>query len=112
MNRPSVVQCIYIECSAGAAYVIKIRVPLRFPGLDWLALHPGSEALVEPDVVPPFHGDEIAEPLMSHLMCDDAGDRLFQIDGALLLINQQNHFAEGDAAGILHGSGREIRDPD
>ena len=32
--------------------------------------HPGSEPFVEPEIVPPRHGDEITEPLVGHLVRD------------------------------------------
>ena len=42
--------------------------------LGRLGLHPAGKALVEPEVVPPGHGDEVAEPLVRHLVGDDAED--------------------------------------
>ena len=38
--------------------------------------HPAGEAFVEPQIRPPFHRDEIAEPLMSQLVSYDDGDVL------------------------------------
>ena len=32
--------------------------------------HPGSEPFVEPEIVPPRHGHEIAEPLVGDLVRD------------------------------------------
>ena len=45
-------------------------------------------------------------------MRGDRGDGLLQIDRSLLLVNQQNHFAERDAADVLHRSRGEIRQAD
>ena len=41
-----------------------------------LVLHPAGEALVEPQIVPPRHGDEVAEPLVRHLVGFGAEDVL------------------------------------
>jgi hypothetical protein len=34
---------------------------------------PGSETLVEPQLTPPIHGDEVAEPLVSKLVSYNVG---------------------------------------
>ena len=46
------------------------RFPLRVQRFLDLAFHPGRETLVEPQIVPPVHGDEIAEPLVRHFVRD------------------------------------------
>ncbi len=71
-------------------------------------LHPGGKAFVEPDVVPPLHGDQVAEPLVRHLMSDDDGDLLFGADGGGFGIEEQVGFAVGDGAEVLHGAGFEV----
>ena len=42
-----------------------------------LVFHPGGEALVQPQIVPPGHGDEITEPLVSHFVRYRDEDVLF-----------------------------------
>ena len=77
-------------------------LPLRIEMRGRLLLHPAGKTLVEPEIVPPAHGDEIAEPLMRHLMCDDAEDTA---PGAIRIargIEQQPALEKGDAAPILH----------
>src|SRR5581483_1786765 len=49
-------------------------LPLRKELLGRLFLHPAGKALVEPEIVPPAHGDAITEPLMRHLMRQNAED--------------------------------------
>ena len=49
-----------------------------FHVLDRLARHPCGKAFIEPDVVPPLHRDQIAEPLMRHLVRNHAGDVFFR----------------------------------
>src|SRR5678815_2531502 len=43
-------------------------LPLRLPGVDREQLHEGGEGLVEPDAVPPQHGDEVAKPHVGDLV--------------------------------------------
>ncbi len=88
------------------------EVPLGVPVLRGLALHPGGEALVEPQVVPPLHGDHVAEPLVRHLVRDDGGDVLAAAGCALLLVDEQVGFAVGDGAEVLHRAGLEVGDGD
>ena len=69
-----------------------VDVPLRVHGGHGLVLHPGGEALVEPDVVPPLHGHQVAEPLVGHLVGDDEGDFLLCADGGGLGVDEQERF--------------------
>ena len=39
-------------------------------------LHPRGKALVEPEVVPPLHGDQVAEPLVRELVGDHSAHAL------------------------------------
>ena len=60
------------DFAAGAmenAGLVSFRDVLLF--VDDAVLHPGCEGFVEPDVVPPREGDEIAEPLVRKLVRDD-----------------------------------------
>ena len=70
---------------------------------------PLREGLVEPQVVPPPHRDQVSEPHVRHLVQDDHGPRLASgighpgpEDGRLL--------AEGHQAGVLHRTEVELRD--
>ncbi len=85
-----------------------VDVPLRMHGGDGLVLHPGGKALVEPEVVPPLHGDQVAEPLVSHLVRDDQGDFFLCADGCGLGIDQQRGLAVGDGAEVFHCAGFEV----
>src|SRR5665213_3263476 len=49
------------------AIAIEPCTPFRIKMLRGLFLHPACKTLVEPEVVPPTHGYEIAKPLMRHL---------------------------------------------
>src|SRR6267154_46838 len=51
--------------------------PLRIKMSGAFRPHPGSEPFVEPEIVPPCHGDEITEPLVGDLVCDHFVNALF-----------------------------------
>src|SRR5579883_464654 len=80
------------------AVAVEPRPPIRMESLRGLRLHPACEAFVEPDVVPPGHGDEVAEPLMRHFMGDDVEDAAPRVARAGGGIEQQAALEEGDAA--------------
>ncbi len=73
-----------------------------------LVAHVLGEGLVQPDVVPPPEGDEVAEPHVGHLVGDDhgAGLPLGVGDGG----PEDEVVAEGDQARVLHGAGVELGD--
>jgi hypothetical protein len=73
-----------------------------------LALRPARERLVEPDVVPPGDGREIAEPLVRDLVRRHVEDRALHA-GRRGRIEPQQRIAEHDQAGVLHRAGGEIR---
>src|SRR5207249_11232169 len=65
-------------------------LPLRIALVDGVVAHEGGEALIEPDVVPPFHRDQVAEPHMSNLMSNDPGHRLLRPDAGILVDMHEN----------------------
>ena len=75
---------------------------------EGLVAHVFGEGLVEPDVVPPGEGDEVAEPHVCHFVGDDHGAGLaFGVgDGGAV----DEFVAEGDESGVLHGAGVEFGD--
>ena len=87
-------------------------VPLGVPCWRRLGFHPGGEALVEPDVVPPLHGDHVAEPLVGHLVRDDGGYVFPGGDGGGFFVEEEVGLAVGDAAEVLHGAGFEVGEGD
>ena len=85
---------------------VQPALPLRVKLLRGLGRHPGRKTFVEPEIIPPRHGDEIAEPLMRHFMRDDAEDaapRAIRIGRG---IEQQPALEKGDAAPVLHGAAK------
>ena len=50
--------------------------PLGMQRVGCMCLHPAREAFVEPEIIPPRHGHEIAEPLVRHLVTNDQEEQL------------------------------------
>ena len=64
--------------------------PLRAEGVDRQHLHEGGERLVQPDAVPPPHGDQVAEPHVGDLVADDVGHPLELDPRRLVGVDQQD----------------------
>ncbi len=62
--------------------------------------HEVGEGLLEPQVVPPLHGDEVAEPHVRHLVQDDVGPAL--VRRLRHLAAEDVLLAERDTARVLH----------
>ena len=86
------------------------ELPFRIESVGCFKAHPGCEALVQPERVPPFHGHQIAEPLVGDFMRDDFGDALLDGCGGCVLVKEDGNFPEGDGAPIFHCLGGEVRD--
>ena len=70
--------------------------------------HKGCEALVQPEVIPPAHRDQVAEPHVGHLVED--GVRAILADRLRHLGTKQHGLVERDAADVFHGPGAELWD--
>ena len=66
----------------------------------------GGERLVEPQVVPPPHGDQVAEPHVRHLVQHRLGAPLVGRAGDLAA--EDVVLQEGHGAGVLHRAGVEL----
>jgi hypothetical protein len=105
---------VALEGLVAAGHRLQGRVPFGMQLLRGAPGHPGGEAFVEPEVVPPGHGHEVAEPLVRDLVGRDLEDALAVLlrrDGG---IDEQRVFEGEDRPPVLHGSeetgcGRERR---
>ena len=84
------------------AHTVDIRAPFRVQSGRRLILHPAGEPFVQPEIVPPGHGDEIAEPLMRHFMRGDREDALAIAFGTDAWIVQQDALEGEDRAPVFH----------
>ena len=73
-----------------------------------LGLHPAGEAFVKPQVVPPRHRHQIAEPLVRGFVRDPGIDALFARGAGQRGIVEQKIFEGKDRAPVLHRS-EELR---
>ena len=60
----------------------------------------------------PFHGDEVSEPLVRHLVVDDDGDPLLARRGRVGGVDEDAALPVGDEAPVLHGTALEVSDGD
>lgn len=105
-------------------------LPGGLGGGDDDVLHEAGEALVEPQLVPPLHRHQVAEPLVRQLVRDHLfrsdrieslanqfesphlGRLLHVLGGRLADVVEQQYVAVGDEAPVLHGALRELRHRD
>lgn len=69
-----------------------------------------SKWFIEPEVIPPFHGDEISKPMVGEFVCNnnsEVGD-----SGWVNLFLENVGIVEGNAASIFHGTHIELRTED
>ncbi len=85
-------------------------VPLGPHGCQRAIFHPVGEAFVQPDVVPPLHRDEIAEPLMRHLVREHRGDALADSQRGVLRVDEKIALAIEDRRRVFHRARREVGD--
>lgn len=71
---------------------------------------PGSEAFVEPQLIPPVHGDQVAEPLVSKLVGDNVGDGVLESSIRSLLVKEDLSSTVGNETPVLHGAVSELVD--
>ena len=57
------------------------HVPLRMDGIDRQIFHHIGKALVEPEVIPPLHRDEVTKPLVAEFVANNGGNVLLIGDG-------------------------------
>lgn len=90
--------------SLAACHRAQPRLPFGMPPRHLLRAHPAREALVQPQVIPPRHGHEIAKPLVRDLVRHDAVDALALRQAARRRVEKQRAFPIDDRAPVLHAA--------
>ena len=76
---------------------------LRVGVLQGLPSGEGGKALLQPEIIKPFHGHQVAEPLMCDFVVDQkAAAQSFERIG--LVVEDQSGLTVEDSAGVLHAS--------
>jgi hypothetical protein len=70
--------------------------------------HQRSECFVEPQVVPPLHGDDISEPHVGKFVALNGCDSLLGGQGTFLWVVDVGGSSSSDQTPVLHGSSIEI----
>jgi len=60
------------------------------------------KALIEPKVIPPLHGDQVAEPVVCEFVRDGVGKRQEAFSGHFFL--EEIEVVEGHYSSVFHGS--------
>ena len=87
---------------------LEARFPLGMQRIRDEGLHPAGETFVQPQVIPPGHGDEVAEPLVRHFVGDDFEHFLTVRFGGGLRIEQEMVLRIEDRAPVLHGAALDL----
>src|SRR5436853_1816048 len=79
LDGMSAVQCVSGHRSPGAGFdKVLPDPPLWISPVNYLIGHEGREALIKPEVIPPLHSDEIAEPHVRNFVRDYFGNAFFR----------------------------------
>ena len=99
---------VHLERGAPRARELVPDLPVRTVRVDGEQRHERRERLVQPQAVPPSHGDQVAEPHVRELMGHGLGDVELLAVRRRGGIDEQRGLAVGDAAQVLHGALREV----
>lgn len=89
---------------------LRPNLPFRVQVVDGVPSDPGSKAFVEPQLIPPVHGNQVAKPLVSKLVSNDIGDGVLETGIRGLLVEKDLGGAVGDETPVLHGTVGELVD--
>ena len=112
VDRMRVAQGVELERGGSPVLEVVPHPPGGLPVVDDREGHPGGEGLVEPEIVPPGHGDEVAVPHVRELVRDHLGRALALGERRRRGVEQQQRLAEEDGARVLHRAELEVRNRD
>lgn len=70
--------------------------------------NPGCKPFVQPQLVPPIHGHQVAEPLMSQFMSNHIRDPILESCVGFPFIVQDSGGSVGDQTPVFHGTHGEL----
>src|SRR5437764_3513994 len=86
--------------------------PLRVEMRRAFAAHPRREPFVEPEIIPPGHGHQIAKPLVRHFVREYLVDNLFRFRRRVFRIKQKRRLVISDSAPVFHRAAETTRQSD
>lgn len=70
--------------------------------------NPGCKTFVQPQLIPPIHRDQVAEPLMSQFMRNNVGNPILESFVGFPFIIEDSCGSVGDEAPVFHGTHGEL----
>ena len=83
---------------------LRPHLPVRVHVVNSIPTGPGSETLVQPELIPPVHGDQVAEPLVSKFVRDNVGNVVLEARRSSGFIVEDTSGSVSDETPVLHGS--------
>ena len=77
-------------------------------GINGDVFHHVGKALVEPEIVPPLHRNQVTKPLVSQLVGNDGGDQLFHVERGVVGVKQEVGFPVSYQSPVFHRPGGEV----
>mmetsp|Transcript_3611 Transcript_3611/g.8891 ORF Transcript_3611/g.8891 Transcript_3611/m.8891 type:complete len:319 (-) Transcript_3611:209-1165(-) len=106
-------QCVQLQGSAGIlVHKLSPDVPGLVQVVDGEVSDPRGEALVEPEVRPPAHRNQVPEPLVRQLVRHDVGDPLLGDERTVDLVDEEIRLPVGYEPPVLHGACGKVRQSD
>ena len=81
------------------------NLPFGVDGVNGDVFHHVGKTFVEPQVVPPAHRHEVAEPLVGQLVSNDGSNQLLHVEGGVVRVQEEIGFTVSYQAPVFHGPG-------
>ena len=78
-------------------------------GVNGDVFHHVGKALVEPEIVPPLHRNQVTKPLVGQFVGDDGGDQLLHVKRGVVGVKQEVGFTVGYQPPVLHRPSGKVR---
>ena len=108
LDGPRRLQAVDLERGGALETERDPPLPIGPVGVARHDLHERGEGLIQPQTVPPAHRDEVTEPHVGQLVRNDVGDEHLLLHRGAGRVDEQQGFAERDAAEVFHRTGGEV----
>jgi hypothetical protein len=83
-------------------------LPLGMKVINCKPTDPGCKSFVQPQLIPPIHGDQVAKPLMSQLVGNNVSNPILEFCIRLSFVVEDGCGSVGDEPPIFHGTHGEL----